>query len=385
MEVPTYQELLAEVYDESAKNLLVHHETEYDDEEVGPEDHHPDELENQEEFQEFGGSRQQVEVQKNIPQYIDKTKLSVTYEKDVQTRVVSIDSRFRHQPSEIFASEATILKVPDTPTNFYYKFTNPIKNVVSVRLSSIEIPNTAYNFSAKRGNISMRIYYPSGQTTNYYDVVITEGNYIVDLTINTIQNNLIHELETKLNTNTLGLNFQCDFNMITSKLTILETTFKVFDIDFISNNTFSSRIADWGLGYYLGFRKKAYSGVNRYTGEAIVDALDWNYIFLQLHPDWKVVKHANADTTEVYSFAKIIISVPKNTVIYDNGSNALTKEYWFDRPETIRHLNVRLTDNYGQDIDLMGQEMSFTLELKEVMNTALYNHYTNQQQPVLDT
>lgn len=383
MEVPTYQELLAEVYDHVAPNLLAHQQ-EYEDE-VPPDDHHEDEIENQEEFQKFGGSRQAVEIQNNIPQYADKTKFSVTYEKDVQTRVISIDSRFRYQPNDIIATEASILQIPSTSTSFYYKFVNPIKNVVSVRLSSIEIPNAYYNFSAYRSNISMRIYYPSGQTSTYYDVLITEGNYIVDTILNTIQNNLIYELETRLNTNTLGLNFQCDFNMITSRLTIAETTFKTFDIDFITNNKFANRISDWGLGYYLGFRKKAYSGMNRYTGETIVDALDSNYLFLNLHPDWKVIKHGNEATSELYSFAKIIVSVPKNTVIYDSGSNMLTKEYWFDKPETIRSLNVKLTDNYGQEIDLLGQEISFTIELKEVMNTSLYNYYVNQQQPGLET
>lgn len=382
MEVPTYQELLAEVYDDVAPNLLAHQQ-EYEDE-VPPDDHHEDEIENQEEFQTFGGSRQAVEIQKNIPQYVDKTKFSVTYEKDVQTRVISIDSRFRYQPNDIIATESSILQIPSTSTNFYYKFLNPVKNVVSVRLSSIEIPNTAYGFSSARGNISMRIYYPSGQTTTYYDVLITEGNYIVDSIINPIENNLTYELQTKLNANTLGLNLQCTFNTITSRFTISESTFKTFDIDFITNNKFANRISDWGLGYYLGFRKKAYSGLNQYTGETIVDALDSNYLFLNLHPDWKVIKHGNDETSELYSFAKIIVTVPKNTVIYDNGSNTLTKEYWFDKPETIRHLNVKLTDKYGEEIDLLGQEISFTIELKEVMNTSLYNYYVNQQQPPLD-
>lgn len=383
MDVPTYQELLAEMYDESAKNILVHQQEEYDDDEVGPEDNHSDELENQEDFQKFGGSRQQVEIQHNTPNYVDKTKLSVTYEKDVQTRVINVDSRFRYQPNELISSESTILKVPNTSTSFHYKFLNPIKNVVSVRLSSIEIPNTFYIFSERRGSTRMRIYYPSGQINNYYDVSISEGNYIVDVAANTVPNNLIYELETKLNMNTLGLNFSCIFNMITSRLTISETTFKAFDIDFITNNQFAHRLADWGLGYLLGYRKKTYLGLNSYTTEAIVDALDGNYLFLNLNPDWKVVNHTNSDTSILFSFAKILITSPKNTIIYDNGANLLTKEFWFDKPETIRYLNVNLTDSYGNIIDLMGQEMSFSLEFKEVMNHSLYKLYLNQQQPGL--
>lgn len=383
MEVPTYQELLAEVYDDTPTNMLTH-QNEYE-EDIGPDDHHEDELEDQDDFKKFQGSRQAVEIQKNIPQYIDKTKFSVTYEKDVQTRVINVDSRFRTRPNDIIATETSILKIEDSSTNFIYKLLTPIKNVVSIRLSSIEIPNTYYDFSANRGNISMRIYYPSGQTSVYNDIVITEGNYIVDTTANTIPSNLVYELEGKLNANTLGLSFTADFNLITSKLTIKEDTNKFFDIDFITNNIFANRLNDWGLGYNLGFRKKAYYGSFSYTGEAIVDAVGTNYLFLSLDPDWKVVKHTNITTTELAAFAKIIVSVPKNTVIYDNGSNTLTKEYWFDKPQTIRSFNVRLTDLYEHPIDLLGQEISFTIELKEVMNTSLYNHYINQQQPTFET
>ena len=282
MEIPTYQQLLAEVYDETPKHLLVH-QTEYDEEDVSPEDTFPDELEDQEEFQKHSGSRQIVEVQKNIPQYIDKTKFSVTYEKDVKIRVVNIDSRFRSSPNDIVATRASIQKINNTATDFLYKFKTPIKNVISIRLSSVEIPNSYYDFSSERANVQFRIYYPSGQTANYYDVKITEGNYIVDTTANTLPNNLIVELENQLNANTLGLTFQANFNLITSKLTIQETSFKAFDMDFITNNKFSYRHSDWGLGYNLGFRKQAYLGVNSYTGEGVVNAIGANYLFLNLN------------------------------------------------------------------------------------------------------
>lgn len=384
MEVPTYQQLLAEVYDDTPKNILVY-QNEYDDESVGPEDKHPDELEDQEDFQKPAGSRQMVEIQKDIPAYIDKTKFSVTYEKDVQTRVLNIDSRFRTLPNDTIATEQSVLKLTSSPTDFLYKLTTPVKNVVSVRLSSIEIPNTYYDFSALKGNIFMRINYPSGQTTSFYDISITEGNYIVDSTANTIPNNLTIELENQLNTNTLGLNFQVVFDFITSKLTIVETTNKLFDIDFITNSVFSYRQTDWGLGYNLGFNKTGYTGQFSYTGSKIVNAIGSNYLFLHLDPDWKVIKHRNTQTSEISAFAKILVSVPKNTVIYDNGSNTITKEFWLDKPATIRSFHVRLTDLYGNLVDLSGEEMSLTIELKEIMNTSLYNHYIDQQQPTLGT
>jgi hypothetical protein len=102
-----------------------------------------------------------------------------------------------------------------------------------------------------------------------------------------------------------------------------------------------------------------------------------NYLFLNLDPDWRVLTHTNYDTAQINSFAKIVVTQPKNTVIYDNGMNLLTKEYVFDKPTTVRSFRVRLTDLYDEDIDLVGQEMSFTLELKEIMSHTMYNHYVN--------
>jgi hypothetical protein len=382
MDVPTYQELLAEIYDETAKNVLVH-QNEYDDESVGPDDHHPDELEDQEEFQKPQGSRQIVEVQQNIPTYADKTKFSVTYDRDVQTRVINIDSRFRTVPNELIATEQSIAKLMTSSTDFLYKLVNPVKNVISVRLSSIEIPNTYYDFSDLKGNISMRILYPSGQTTAYYDVLLSEGNYIVDSTSNTMPNNLMIELENKLNANTLGLSFQINYNFITSKVTIVETTNKIFDIDFVTTSNFRERESDWGLGYNLGFNKTGYTGQFSYTGIKIVNAVGANYLFLQLDPDWKVITHRNITRSEISAFAKIVVDVPKNAIIYDNGANTLTKEYWLTKPTTVRSFQIKLTDLYGNIVDLAGEDISLTVELKEVMNTSLYNHYVDQQQPTL--
>ena len=47
MDVPSYHQILAEVYEENARNGLVHH-NEYEDEEIGADDKYPDELEGQE-------------------------------------------------------------------------------------------------------------------------------------------------------------------------------------------------------------------------------------------------------------------------------------------------------------------------------------------------
>jgi len=75
------------------------------------------------------------------------------------------------------------------------------------------------------------------------------------------------------------------------------------------------------------------------------------------------------------------IDVPKNDVIYDDGSNTVTKEYTLSQPTDIHSFPVRLTDQYEERIDLVGANISFTLELKEVMNPAVYEYVRHPTQP----
>jgi hypothetical protein len=61
-------------------------------------------------------------------------------------------------------------------------------------------------------------------------------------------------------------------------------------------------------------------------------------------------------------------------IIYDNGSNGLTKEYWLPQPTDIKVFNITLSDPYEDLIDLVGANWSLTVELKEVLNVGLYDH-----------
>lgn len=365
MDKLTYQQVLADLYEETAPAVLLH-QTEYEEEEIPPEDKHPEEIEKQEEFQKFGGDRAPVEYKPNPTNYDDKTKISVRYEKEVQTRVVSVDSRFR-ESQMMFA------------TDYYHKLITPIKNVISVRLSSVEIPNTFYTFSQTRGNVFMRIYYPSGGST-YYDVVLPDGNYTPIMTGN--PDDISFALQVAMNNpvdqfgspTTLPFTAAVSIALNTSKMTISSgLSGPGFDIDW-KIGPFSDRIHDWGLGYTLGYRNKRYVGLSSYTGEGIVDTVDGNYLFLGLDPDWKNVSHNHPDRTQFFPFAKIIINVAKFDVIYDNGSNTITKEYWFQQPINIAGFPVRLTDSYEQVIDLEGMNWSFTLEIKEALNPSVYEH-----------
>jgi len=395
MKGKTYLEILAENdavaredFDENAKDALVD-QNRYEDD-VEPDDKHPDEIEDQHLFQQKQPSRQIVEVPA-IQQYKDLTTQSVRYNKDIQTRVINIDSRFRPNPL-------------DTITNFLYKLPTPIKNVISIRSTSAEIPNTYYNFSVVKSNVYMTIQYPTtyigNDGGNFFDIILPDGNYIVDVATPLSQLELDPPVYNKTNIidvlNVLLLNavsragtaidhgIEVIYNPVTGKVSIgdrfVVQNSPVFNLIFNNTGSFLNRTEDWGLGYNLGFRKQFYSYPDRnvktiyYEAEAVINTLGPNYLFLSLNPDWKVVQHNDSATVNIAAFTKIVVNVAKNETIYDNGSNTITKEYWTSQPITVASFQVHIVDLYGAEIDLLGANISLTIELKEAMNPALYNH-----------
>lgn len=407
MESKTYLELLAEndqearkEFQPNAKDLLTANYVEYD-EQVEGYDAHPDELENQQEFQRLQGSHQEAALGSEPIKDVHKTNVDVRYDKDVQIHVISIDSRFRADQS-------------DNPSDFLFKLLTPIKNVSSIRLSSLEIPNTWYTFSEIRGNTSMLIYVygtsvpGSGNIGLIHGrVVITEGNY----SINTgDDDDILVELHTQLNKTFPNNAFSVKFSKISGKITIACFTktnpplasvnnptggYNYFNqpqpipvpppitplagfetpVYFVMNfadGIFSTRDDNWGLGYNLGFRVQETDVATSVTADAIVDTLDSNYVFLSLNPDWKVVEHNQPDRSQTAAFAKVIIDAPKNDIVYDDGANTITKKYYFKQPTNIATFNISIVDEYEQSVQLEGGNVSLTLEVTEVLHSSLY-------------
>jgi len=468
MEGLTYQQVLADHYEETGKNVLVH-QNEYSDE-VPAEDKLPDELEDQADFNKFS-PRHAPEHHEPPTKQDDKTKLSLVYDKQTQVRLINIDSRFRNVGSTSVASTVAttgdtvtdyfITKVNDqsnktkavynqsSATDYVFKLKEPIKNVISVRLSSIEIPNSFYTFSRARGNVLFQITC-AGQTAileipagNWDSTVyppindsstigsvgfpyvvnsngsITEAQlysypsilWKVSWTINTWLKKINFDvttnwficdyidiptgkivIKTKTEVTQFIINWVVDPNAVSDNADVLNTDYPQ-NLDTVINRS-GTTVADFGLGYNLGFRNTIYDSsvpptnlsrlnagfppnsatlvLKQIYAEAILNTTDTNYVFLTLDPDWKVIEQETPDRNQLYAFAKIVIDQPKFTINYDSGANTLTKEYFLKQPTNIHSFPVRLSDPYDQDIDLNGMDFSFTLEVREVLSSALY-------------
>ena len=183
--------------------------------------------------------------------------------RNIITTQISIDSKFR---KNYFSS---------TSSNFVVNLATPLKNVISMKMSSMEIANIQHVVSETLGTNGFKITKtPSSGTSVSATIKIPSGNY------DTIP------LETALNgvntdTNTLsyaGCTISIDSS--TMRTTIAGSSDgDRLEMDF-QNLVHQNAPPMKTLGWVLGFRKKQYKGQQSYTGEGTVDLAGCKYIFL---------------------------------------------------------------------------------------------------------
>jgi hypothetical protein len=302
---------------------------------------------------------------------------------DLRKRILNIDSRFRTNQSS-------------PSTDFSFRLAHPYKNLIRIRLASVEIPNMHYVFSAKKNNTSFKL---KTADINGIDrivlITIPDGNYTSDELINEIQSQFDNKLRIPY-----GIFLSITLNTINAKTTITNNGIadyllgppssptqvgKPLFIDFITSLKCKNRDHNFGLGYILGFRNKLYKlttlisstpfNIYSVTSEGCIDVVGDNYMFLAINDLYSVEQKTNEDYLQV--LAKIIIREDKQAVIYDDGSSFLSNEIVFPSPTDLSILNVKLVDPYGDPIDLCSMNFSFTLEITEVLNTRLYDFYRN--------
>lgn len=271
---------------------------------------------------------------------------------DLKKTIINIDSRFRDSDQQ-------------TATNFTYRMDPQIKNIIRIKLVSIEFPNVFYTFSEHLGNTRFTIKY--GALTA--PVIIEGGNYTPTDIQTAIQAKLVVATGL-LGIPAPGLAIAIDNYSATTKITAPV----VFSIDFTPPTTINYNFS--GLGWNLGFTKCIYSGASSYTGESVIDMFGEQYVLFQLN-GFNNVEHRMKDKNIIPAFAKLIFKSTKFEMNYDDSSNFLTKEIIFAQPHNLSQLTVSFVDAYGTVIDNDGLHISFALEVTEVMNCKLYDYYRN--------
>jgi hypothetical protein len=268
---------------------------------------------------------------------------------DFQRHVLNIDSRFRQQPTTTSSSD------------FVFVLPTTIRNVLRVRLTSIEFPNNYYQFTADRKNTTLLIKDSMGVT---HTVTIPDGNYSAC------------EMQDELNAQIDISGLEVTFNSIRGHFVFTGTS--QFTIDTASNAI--NRDFDYGLGYYLGFRRGVYpadgsGSLWTLESDCAANFSGDSYLLLNIN-DWRCVAH-NFQGNSINVFAKIIINEAKNYMTFDDYAGHHIKEVVFAGPEDIKRIHIQILDAYGKVVDLPCVNFSFSLEVLEVMNVKLFDAIRN--------
>lgn len=257
--------------------------------------------------------------------------------------VLSIDSRFADQ-------------YYDGTAEFSIRLPSIMRNVSRIELTSVEVPQVAYVFSARCGNTSF-----------FYDVsgvrhtgIIADGNYSpVELAV---------AVSDAFASDISGVSVT--YNSITNRFTISNTSGTPFVLTLAAS--YASRARYWGLGYWMGFREQTLfvgsSGV--VAGEsALTDPPAYALVQLQCPDMVESTLHRTDSGSYVQALAKIVLRYGAYQIQYDDGGNCVAKENIYPTPTAISVLRFRLVDAYGVTVDMGDTDWSLTLEMTEVVSS----------------
>ena len=223
------------------------------------------------------GETKEEDVAKTIQVDVKRGTINPDLKQTI-TRLINVDSAFR------------IASPTNTSDQFIFQLTEPLLNVVSVSLYSLEIPQSWYTFSAAKGTVSFIICVitRAGGTATKYPVTIAEGNYTTV--------SLYTEVVNKINAAMAGIftaapSYNHNTGILTLVFTPIDTdifTIQLFWVDnstpLLANNKFNSNV-----GWLLGYRKSITTADNKDTyplftapAESLVDASGTKYILLSL-------------------------------------------------------------------------------------------------------
>jgi len=295
----------------------------------------------------------------------------------VITKCLNIDTRFRENIYSTQSSDFTI--------NLPIKF----NKVVSMQLSSVEIPIAFYGISQAYGNnfLYLKVAYNSfdisgAVLTNEKIITIPDGNYNAIDFIDVINNLLAPKTNNVLNNpNDIFsyLLFTIDINSNgsgTGKV-ILTTNgsyasyIREVILDFtrdINGSTDNIPISS-KIGWNLGFLKHKYTGNITYTSDTILEPATIRYIYLAID-DFN--NSANNHFISVFNksilspniLARISIKGSYFALLMENDYSIVSEPRKYFGPVDIQKLRIRLFDEHGRILQMNNSNYSFCLNLK---------------------
>ena len=293
-------------------------------------------------------------------------------------RTINLDTRFR--PNYYTSSS----------TDFSLTLPVRIKNAVSMRIASIEIPISWYVVAKYWGNSFFKIEWGDngdGTFANDYTVTIPDGNYelfwqaateATDLasTINTFMHSYTGPDSAILQDIVFNVDRTSGRSGFAWKSGSPNSTqnFKIsFSIDENGNSDFST-ILQFRLGWLLGFRVGFYEGLS-IVSEGICYMKGPRYAFISINDFNNSVSNYFISAFSSSLLQKDIIArinltyIQQQQGVYQTGqddglSTQINRQRSYFGPVDIERLEIKLLDEFGRIIDLNNMDWSMALTME---------------------
>ena len=308
-----------------------------------------------------------------------------------------------------------------TASNSTYDLPATWKNVISISLSSVTVPNVMYAFNFEEG--TDQIYIEEDNTGISGIVTIPAGNYSAfDLVVAGVYSILpeasFPEALTKAINDQLGTysgvppvgRFKVTIDISNRKTTITNST-NTFTMITLGRdpyndpngvtknptqqsclNPYSNKIfIDYGvnppprerippaqyastMGFLMGFRNIIYGGSKSYTSESIFTNIYSDYLYFCLDDYTGSQPLTNTYGIGGGSMLKEnilgVIPISSNLFVptFDNGSNFIYKKREYFGPVDISRVSIKLINQKGNIVNLHQTNFNFAIQVKSIYN-----------------
>tara|TARA_B100000989_G_scaffold47079_2_gene30583 strand:+ start:1352 stop:2662 length:1311 start_codon:yes stop_codon:yes gene_type:complete len=317
--------------------------------------------------------------------------------KNTTSTLLNINTKFRKNFYETSATDFVL----DLPEEF--------KNVVSITVVSVQVPNSNYTFCSSYGTneFTVELFDLSGNTE---DTKWDTAGHIKETKVIKIKEGIYTGpiLQDYLNTNVFSIGelkrIGCKYDGISRKFRFFrdfralekggmkdEPDIKrCFNIDFRLNED-KNRPVQMNMGWILGYRQQYYnweedyvdaSGVNfkldqGYNPEAVYDNLGSRYFILCIDDFNKNYSNTLSSpfTESVFNNETAIAKVPNNpnSVNFDDIFYQSRRNYF--GPVNIKKIKIQLLDELGRVVDLNNNDFSFSIQIEQLYDVHLNKMY----------
>ena len=258
----------------------------------------------------------------------------------------------------------------NSATDCIYNLPYVIRNVTSMEIMTVELPQSIFLFSERNG--SNTLYFkeysgPNPSTPLEGLVTLPPGNYTTSSSPD-----LITSLQTAIN-NQLGTvnRFTVSISATTNRITISNSTY-IFEMYTVYQGT--NRNIAKTMGWTLGYRQLSYTNLQSYTTESIYNDTPATYLYLEINDfnsqyiATQVIGLFSNSFLDSNIISKICYTnntsyTSYNTIVYD-GKYVVGSPREYFGPVHLQKMNIRLLDQYGTVVDLNGLDFSITLKIK---------------------